>query len=262
VSLLPRYDAPTAYDLKFTLLGIPVRVHPLFWLTMFVLCYTKEAKILVVRLPAAALSILIHEYGHALLMRWYGGRPHIVLYAMGGYAQYSGRKYDWVEQPINRLTEDLAIIFAGPLAPLIVSAVIAVAMLPLGVVLHFQPMYGMPFFDAFFEESPSWQMPRMLKEFLEFFINISMLWSFFNLLPILPLDGGRIASAILRYRDVPRYEIVACWISIITALSAIALEFLLPGAEVQSALPTTFFLLMLAGMNYHVAQQLRQRGNF
>ena len=28
---------PTAYDLRFRLLGIPVRVHPLFWIVMAVM---------------------------------------------------------------------------------------------------------------------------------------------------------------------------------------------------------------------------------
>lgn len=255
-------DNPTPYDLRFTLLRIPVRVQPLFWLTMLILCYVNDPKLLAIRLPAAALSILIHEYGHALMMRWYGGAPKIVLYVMGGYAQQASRRYEWMDEPERGLSEELVTLIAGPLAPLIVSAVIALVMWPLGAMLQFKPVSGIPFFYAFFRVSETWHAPQMLMEFIGFFINISMLWSFFNLLPMLPLDGGQITRAILRYRNTPRYEEVTCWISIVTALVAIALELLLPGADVQNGVPNVLFLLMFAGYNYQMAQQYRQRGNF
>lgn len=262
MSLIGFGDSPTPYDLRFTLLRIPVRVQPLFWLTLLIICYDEKAKLLAVRIPAAALSILIHEYGHALMMRWFGGRPHIVLYVMGGYAQQSGRQYDWIEKPVGRLTEDLSITLAGPLAPVIVSAAIALVMVPLGAAFQAQPMFGMPFFYVFFDAPPSWKAGEMLIEFVQFFINITLFWSFFNVLPIWPLDGGQMTRAILRYRNTPRHEEMTCWISIVTALVTIALPLFLPGGKTVGAVPNAMFLLMLAGYNYQQAQQYRQRGNF
>ena len=42
--------AETPYDLRFRLLGIPVRVHPLFWLVMAVLGWQDRNLPMVARL--------------------------------------------------------------------------------------------------------------------------------------------------------------------------------------------------------------------
>ena len=80
----------TPYDLNFSLFGIPVRVHPLFWLVTLLLGYELAA------MPPRCLTwiiavfsaILVHEMGHALAMRAYGFQPWITLYGMGGLTAY------------------------------------------------------------------------------------------------------------------------------------------------------------------------------
>lgn len=100
--------APTPYDLRFRLLGIPVRVHPLFWLIMAVLSggenHLPEVLIFI---GCAFLSILVHEYGHGLVSRFYGHPPaEIVLFWMGGYCACDlGRQRPW---------HRLAVLVAGP----------------------------------------------------------------------------------------------------------------------------------------------------
>src|SRR3990172_1122587 len=75
----------TSLDLSFTLAGVPVRVHPLFWLVAALLGFSAGDPIFVVIWVAVVfVSILVHEFGHAFAMRHYGESPRVVLHAMGG----------------------------------------------------------------------------------------------------------------------------------------------------------------------------------
>src|SRR3954447_11140833 len=75
---------PTAYDLRFRFLGIPVRVHPLFWLFSAFLAGNEELMPVAIWIGCVFISILVHEFGHGLMGRAFGYSPSIVLYSMGG----------------------------------------------------------------------------------------------------------------------------------------------------------------------------------
>jgi Zn-dependent protease len=82
--------------LRFQLLGFPVLVHWMFWLNTALLggaigaSTPAEMRALLAFIIAAFFSVVIHELGHASVMRQFGDRNvHIVLYAFGGYAQGS-----------------------------------------------------------------------------------------------------------------------------------------------------------------------------
>src|SRR5262245_18514315 len=64
---------------------------------------------------AVFLSIIVHEMGHAVFIRAYGGRPWIVLYGMGGLA-CGGRRGGPGEQ--------IQISAAGPGAGFMLAAII------------------------------------------------------------------------------------------------------------------------------------------
>ena len=81
----------TAYDLNFHFAGIPVRVHPLFWLAGLVLGSSAfqgpdPGMTLLIWMAVFFVSILIHELGHSVVIRYFGQVPRIVLYMMGGLA--------------------------------------------------------------------------------------------------------------------------------------------------------------------------------
>jgi hypothetical protein len=84
----------TQYDLHFRVAGIPVRVHPLFWLVGVILGLRGadteapgNAGIdLLIWVGVLFFSILIHELGHAVTMQRFGQAARIVLYMMGGLA--------------------------------------------------------------------------------------------------------------------------------------------------------------------------------
>ncbi|MBI1899784.1 MAG: peptidase, partial [Planctomycetia bacterium] len=76
----------TRFDLNFRLLGFPVRIHPFFWLSTVLLgtyggrLAEKETAIRVLAFVLAAfISILVHELGHALTIRWYGRQSQVIL---------------------------------------------------------------------------------------------------------------------------------------------------------------------------------------
>ena len=93
-------DPPrTPYDLYFRLWGIPVRVHPLFWAVGLLISFAPGPPLeMFIRLGVWFVSILVHEMGHAWMMRYYGWNPSVTLYAMGGFA-----RYDMGLRPSSRL---------------------------------------------------------------------------------------------------------------------------------------------------------------
>ncbi len=93
----------TPYDLRFQLLGFPVRVSWTFWLGAVVFGYEFARQIDFIAMAAGLnspgagpllllwilcllVSILIHELGHALAFRQFGIQSSIVLYHFGGLA--------------------------------------------------------------------------------------------------------------------------------------------------------------------------------
>ena len=59
--------ARTQFDLNFSLFGIHVRVHPMFWVVTAILGSNQgEARYVLLWVAVAFVSILIHEMGHVL----------------------------------------------------------------------------------------------------------------------------------------------------------------------------------------------------
>lgn len=184
---------PSQGDLHFSLFGIPVRVHPLFWLIALVLGLMGSSQMSDVFVWAAAMlvAILIHELGHALAMRRLGLRPWIVLHGMGGLTACDTAQ--WRNPRASHWASQIVVSAAGPAAGfLLAAAVIAV--------LH---LSGHPAWISFDRESQfffSIQMAavgsRTLSLFVYFILFISVIWGAFNLLPVYPLDGGHIAREV------------------------------------------------------------------
>ena len=73
--------ATTPYDLRFRMLGIPVRVHPLFWLVSAMMGFNGDDPVgTLIWVACVFASILAHEYGHGLMGRAFGAHPQIALY--------------------------------------------------------------------------------------------------------------------------------------------------------------------------------------
>lgn len=206
--------------LRFSLFGFPITIHWMFWLNTALLggaigaSTPAEMRALVAFMIAAFLSVLIHELGHASVMRKFGDRNvRVVLYAFGGYAQGSRWFSRW---------EDILLTAAGP--GLQIAA---------GLAVHF--LLGI------LQPSISWFTYLAAQ-----FVFVSIFWAILNLVPILPLDGGRLCSAIT---GKPR---LALRISLVTAV-VLAAGFLYLGY----GLFTPIFFGMLAYNNWQQLQQGR-----
>lgn len=178
----------TQFDLNFSLLGFPVRVHPLFWLITVALAWDSNGvkpQELLLWVVSVFVSIVIHELGHAWMARYFGASAHIVLYSFGGLA---------VSHPEPRNVWDrVAICFAGPAAGFLFALVIAAALAASGQHVTFIWNWIPIRFDGFAEPN--------LNLLVFYLLYINCLWGLVNLLPIYPLDGGQIARNLFMHYD-------------------------------------------------------------
>src|SRR6476620_2551935 len=124
---------PTQADLHFRLPGIPVRVHPFFWVTtVFLGMGSKEAdpKEILVWVAVVLVSILVHEFGHATMQRWFGGHPRVTLYGLGGLASCD----DCDRSPMRQIM----ILLARPGAGFLLAGIIIVALMASGHIDEFR----------------------------------------------------------------------------------------------------------------------------
>lgn len=150
--------------IQFNFLGIPVRILPSFWL--FLLLFTD----LLFKLSMASfivavvifLSLLIHEYGHAVTARFFGAESEITLQAFGGYASYTGARLSPKKEFLITLN-----------GPLLESLLIALS--------------------YFLLKTFSFDSHPYIKYALFVTMRLNTIWCLFNLIPLLPLDGGYLA---------------------------------------------------------------------
>jgi Zn-dependent protease len=129
---------------------------------------------------AVFFSILIHELGHAFVAQRYGATPIIHLHGMGGFMAHNAS--------LNR-KQSIAVGAAGPGASLAlgIATVLFIGMIP--------------------PDTPGGKL------FSTYMIYINFFWTFINLLPILPLDGGQIARDVLG----PSRSEITRWIGVFFA---------------------------------------------
>lgn len=185
----------TAYDLRFRMLQIPVRVHPLFWVIMLILSGQidqKNAAGAVIFVACAFVSVLVHELGHGLSSRASGSEPlGIVLYAMGGYCQ--------VQIDRLRAWQKVLVLLAGPGAGFLLLALTLAffharyGVEPVGI-LTASLGIGRPGVGTVLALGRL--DPRVFETFI-YLVEINLWWGLLNLLPIWPLDGGRVAEVLL-----------------------------------------------------------------
>ncbi len=125
-------------------------------------------------------SILVHEAAHALMARRRGvGVDEIRLWLLGGSAAMSRRSPD--------PNTEVLISGAGPMATLGLSAGF------FGLGRAVSGSFTLPYFDSLNGSSSL----DIAAEGLFWLGSINLLLGFFNLLPALPLDGGRVLTGLL-----------------------------------------------------------------
>ncbi len=167
--------------------GIPVGVSPLWLIIVGLITWSLGAGYYPGQVPgitaaqsyglglASALllfaSILAHEFGHALVARRRGVRvEEIDLWLLGGVARMSG-------QP-RTADDELQFALAGPIVTAVVAAVFGAIALAL----------------------PG-STPPAVTALVDYQAEVNLLILGFNLIPAFPLDGGRVARALLWRRS-------------------------------------------------------------
>lgn len=208
---------------RFSLFGIPIEIRPWFWITMLIFgslwtgsSNSREAIILIgLFVIAGFLSILVHELGHALVGRAFGAPTGIVLEAFGGYASF----------PANAFTrgQNFLVSAAGPGIQLVWGGIFLLILL--------------------FGNLPA----TLIQNFVSYSVTVSFIWAIFNLLPVLPLDGGRLVEHTLG----PGRIRTTLWVSFATALVITILGVL------SKQFFIAIFLGSMAYQNWQAIQRLR-----
>jgi stage IV sporulation protein FB len=203
---------PSPADLHFRLLGVPVRVHPWFWVIALMLGLPsrsdeKAAPVeVLIWVVVVFISILVHEMGHAMLQRRFGGHPRITLYSFGGFAACD----DCDRSPRSQILISLA----GPAAGFAFAALIVAAIRLAGHEVAFGR------FSGFFGKVIPWWSPfpsEKLNIVIFDLLQVNIFWGLINLLPIYPLDGGRVTRELFTLKGSPRAGIVnSLWLSVVT----------------------------------------------
>lgn len=209
----------TAYDLRFQVAGIPVRVHPLFWLIGAILGAQGSDGIgILIWIGVVFVSILIHELGHAFTMRFFGEGARVVLYLMGGMAVSDSSGWGISTGRKSRgPREQILISAAGPGAGFLLAGLIVALVFASGGSIQFGLFhYVLPVWNLQLPGSASVR----LEEMVDCLLWVNIFWGLMNLLPVFPLDGGQIAREILTVNDPWNGVVRSLWLSVITGAVA------------------------------------------
>lgn len=211
---------PSPWDLHFRAFGFPVRVAPMFWLMTLVLGLNRSRSTppadLLIWIAVVFISILVHELGHAFTQRFFGGRPWITLYGMGGLAS--------CDDCDRRTSSQILISLAGPAAGFLLALVLFMALrlqgIGAGLVAGHKPLVAvyelsLPFSTLYWEPLASGHANHIVYSLFR----INILWGLVNLLPVYPLDGGRISRELCTLRDVQGGIVLSLRISLVTAIA-------------------------------------------
>ena len=202
--------------IRFSILGIPVRVEAWFWVSLVLigggLSASSSAEVInvLIFVFAGFLSILIHELGHALMIRVYGLPSSITLQAFGGFASYPAGG-------LNRL-QSFCVSAAGPIVQFALGLCIIVL-------------------------SPYLSTPEgsLFVPFSRYLVWVSLVWAIFNCLPVYPMDGGQMLAALMGKKKQK-------YVHLIGVLFAVA--FGLIGYTVFGSILLLIFMVFFAWQNW------------
>lgn len=179
---------------EFSLFGIPVRVELWFFILPLFALQSRDLRGALIWGVIAFVSIMVHEFGHALAMRANGFAPSITLHALGGFTRYPDSARPTPKQ-------SFFITLAGPGAGLTLGLIV-LAIERFTTITN--PDLALAVSDA------RW-------------INIG--WSIINLLPILPWDGGLILDAGTQWATGRRHDRLVALSSMIGGAAVVAYAF-------------------------------------
>lgn len=155
---------------------IPIRIFPFFWVLALIIgwlnSFSESASINVALIKTVlwvviiTISIIVHEFGHATAALAFGQKAKIDLVGFGGVTHRAGPKL--------KLWKEFIIVLCGPLFGFVLAFFAYLILKKLG------------------------QRPLdLIRYVIEITFYVNIFWTFVNLLPVQPLDGGRLLSIVL-----------------------------------------------------------------
>jgi len=203
----------------FRVFGIQLSVHSTFFILLAYVAWEGWRDAVAEQLAHPALSALInvvalgvfftcvvlHELGHALTARRFGvGVPRILLLPIGGMAEFDSIP--------RKPSQELSIALAGP----------AVNFVIVGVLLLFVPFPGEQISLLVRSIFSSHVYGDLSMSLLQELLALNFIMGVFNLVPVFPMDGGRVLRALLATRmDYLRATFYAASIAKVLAGTAI-----------------------------------------
>lgn len=163
--------------MKLSIFRFPLKIEFSFlFILLIFLQYDLQQKsydLFVIKAFVIFFSLIVHELGHAFTLRKFGIESEILIHCFGGtcFSSASRRLKNW---------QDMAVSIMGPMGNFLLAFV----------------FYSLLLLQ--FKFSPS-----QVKIF-EFIFIINVFWGIFNLLPLLPMDGGQALKSLLLHLKVKR----------------------------------------------------------
>jgi stage IV sporulation protein FB len=146
---------------------IPITIYPTFWLFAALVGYVNSLNFFgtLVWVGIIFISILFHEFGHALTAVTFRQNARIELVAFGGLTYHEGEKLPFWKQ--------FLIVFDGPLFGFLLFLIAT-------LIIQLVPLEN-----------------KDIQAALSTFQWVNLFWTVLNLLPVMPLDGGQLLRIIL-----------------------------------------------------------------
>jgi Zn-dependent protease len=196
-------------DIRWRILGTGFRIQPSFWLMSLLFGYVilvwggfrraadSPVTYLALWVGCTFVEVMLHEMGHMAAARIFGERSTIILCGTGGLT---------VGNFMNLARwQRIIVSLAGPGA---------------GFLMYFFLLYMQKQIDTW---DPVFIVnhPIMYDAF-DFLVLMTLFWNLFQLVPIIPLDGGMVMKELVEWVFRRRGVTLAYSLSLLVALSLIA----------------------------------------
>jgi stage IV sporulation protein FB len=182
---------------------IPIRIYPVFFLIAGLIGFLYSGSVAgtLVWIAVILVSVLVHEFGHALTAQYFGQTVRIDLVGFGGLTHHTGK--------ILKPWQNFIVVLDGPLAGFFLCFIAF-------FLLRLVPENGLLVYG------------------LTIAVYVNLFWTVVNLLPIQPLDGGKLLSIIFEkifgYKGVRYSYMFSGLLSVAFSMIFFALGAIIAGA--------------------------------